>query len=108
MIEDEAASGTDHVEKQMILNHKAAIEWMVEVAGVEPLRIRSSLLRNLHALVMENQVGDRADEGRVRTRPVLIGGSTFIPLAIPQQIEECLTQVALVADAITDPFEQSF
>ena len=108
LIEDEAASGKDHVEKQMILNHKAAIEWMVEVAGVEPLRIRSSLLRNLHALVMENQVGDRADEGRVRTRPVLIGGSTFIPLAIPQQIEECLTQVALVADAITDPFEQSF
>lgn len=108
LVEDMAASGKGPVEKQMILNHKAAIEWVVGVVGDGPPRIRASLLCNLHALLMENLVGDPADEGRVRSRPVQIGGSTFIPLAIPQQIQECLTQVALVADAITDPFEQSF
>lgn len=108
LIEDTVAAGKGHVEKQMILNHKAAIEWIVGIVSDGPPRIRASLLCNLHALLMENLVGDPADEGRVRSRPVQIGGSTFIPLAIPQQIQECLTQVALVADAITDPFEQSF
>jgi Fic family protein len=108
LVDETAAAGKNRAERQMILNHKAAIEWLVEEAGAESLPLRSSLLRNLHALLMQNLVGDPADEGRVRARPVQIGGSTFIPLAVPQQIEECLTQVALTADAIADPFEQAF
>lgn len=107
LVEDIPAAGKDQVERQMILNHKAAIEWVVEEVSDAPLRIRAPLLRNLHAMLMQNLVGDPADEGRVRTRPVQISGSTFIPLAIPQQIEEFLTQVALTADAVEDPFEQS-
>lgn len=38
----------------------------------------------------------------------MIAGSTYVPLAAPQLLEECLTQVALTAEAIDDPFEQSF
>lgn len=107
LVEGTAAPGKDLLEKQMILNHKAAIEWIVEEVGATPPpRVSSRLLRNLHALLMENLLGDPADEGRVRSRPVQIRSATFVPLALPQQIEECLTQVALVADAIRDPFEQ--
>lgn len=108
LFSDTPASGAERLERQMILNHKAAIEWMVEEVSAGPLRLRAPVLRNLHALLMQNLVGDPADEGRVRSRPVQIHGSTFIPLAVPQQVEECLSQVALTADAIVDPFEQSF
>lgn len=55
--------------------------------------------------MLDNLVGDSSDVGRVRRRPVIIGGSAFIPLDVPQQLEECLTQLARLADAISDPFE---
>lgn len=109
LLDGTPAPGKDLLEKQMILNHKAAIEWIVEEVGVStPPRLGAPWLRNLHALLMENLLGDAADEGRIRMKPVQIRGSTFVPLAVPQLIEECLSQVVLVADAITDPFEQSF
>lgn len=109
LLDGTPAPGKEVPEKQMILNHKAAIEWIVEEVGAAtPPRLVAPWLRNLHALLMENLLGDSADEGRIRARPVQIHSSTFIPLAVPQLLEECLSQVALVADAITDPFEQSF
>jgi Fic family protein len=82
---------------------------MVEEASeAAPRRLHASTLRNLHALLAHNLLGDPSDEGRVRTRTVHIHGSTFVPLDVPPQVEECLTQIALTAAAIDDAFEQSF
>ena len=107
--EGAAAHGKEAAERQMILNHKQAIEWLVEgVADAPPLRLDVRMLRGLHAQLAHNLLGDPVDEGRVRARPVLIAGSTFIPLDVPQLIEECLTQVIRTAAAIDDPFEQAF
>lgn len=109
VLEGREAEGKALMERQMIVNHKDAIEWMVEEASdPAPVRLRAATLRNLHALLAHNLLGDPADEGRVRARTVHIHGSTFVPLDVPQQIEECLTQIALTAAAIDDPFEQSF
>ncbi len=109
VLEGHEAEGKALAERQMIVNHKDAIEWMVEEASdAAPRRLNASTLRNLHALLAHNLLGDPADEGRVRTRTVHIHGSTFVPLDVPQQVEECLTQIALTAAAIEDPFEQSF
>lgn len=100
------ASGHDAEESQMLLNHKAAIEFLVESAT--SLSIDRRTILNLHALLAENLLGDPAAGGRLRKSPVAIGGSSYLPLAIPQTIEECFHQIALVASQIEDPFEQSF
>jgi len=109
VLEGREAEGKALLDRQMIVNHKAAIEWMVEEAG-DPAsrRFDASTLRNLHALLADNLLSDPSDKGRVRARTVYIHGSTFVPLDVPQQVEECLTQIALTAAAIDDPFEQSF
>ena len=63
----------------MILNHKTAIELLVDQAG-----------------------------GRLRRIPVGIGGTVYHPLEVPQLIEESFEQILDTVVAITDPFEQAF
>lgn len=99
------ASGHDARETQMVLNHKAAIEMLVEDAlriGFDPMTFR-----NLHALLSDNLLPDPHAGGRLRVRPVEISGSVFVPLAVPSAIEECFRTVLAKADAIPDPFEQA-
>jgi hypothetical protein len=98
--------GKDAKETQMILNHKGAIEYLVEEA--ERIAFDLHTIRNLHALLSENLMGDPADEGRVRIGAVKVAGTAYRPLEIPSVIEECLRQVLHTAQAIEDPFEQSF
>jgi hypothetical protein len=100
------SQGKDVKETQMILNHKGAIEYLVEEA--EHIAFNLHTIRNLHALLSENLMGDPADSGRVRLGPVGIKGTVYRPLEIPSQIEECLRQLLHTAQAIKDPFEQSF
>ena len=101
-----AAEGKDLLETQMILNHKAAIEYLVD--GAEDLRIDPATLMNLHAILMDNLMGNAMDEGRLRTSSVNIHGTVYVPLAVPPLIEECFRQILHLAWAIEDPFEQSF
>jgi hypothetical protein len=49
-----------------------------------------------------------SDSGRLRSRPVLIGGTVFHPLEVPQRIEACFIENLRKAEAIADPFEQAF
>jgi DNA-binding Lrp family transcriptional regulator len=102
----EAAEGKDAAEAQMILNHKAAIEFLVQSAA-EITFDRTTVL-NLHALLAENLLGDPEAPGRLRTRGVGITGTVFHPLGVPQQIAECFEQILATAAAIRDPFEQAF
>lgn len=102
----EAADEKDAAEAQMILNHKSAIEMLVD--GVSQVGFDRHTILNLHALLSENLLGDPAAGGRLRTTAVDIGGSVFHPLEVPQLIEECFDQVLNTAAAVLDPFEQSF
>jgi hypothetical protein len=90
----------------MILNHKAAIEMLVE--DVEDVRFDRRTILGLHGLLSENLVGGRHNEGRLRTALVKITDSPFIPLGIPQKIEEHFDLLLRNAEAIPDPFEQAF
>jgi Fic family protein len=101
------AEGKDAKETQMILNHKAAIELLVEENG-DDIGINRYTLLNLHALLSENLMADPEASGRLRRRPVDIGGSAYTPTAIPQVIEECLNLIIAKAAAIGDPFERAF
>ena len=96
----------DAWQAQMILNHKAAIEFLVQ--GVDEVGLDRATFLILHALLSEDLLTDADASGRLRRRPVDISGSVFVPLAIPQMIEECFEDVLAKAQAIADPFEQAF
>lgn len=102
----QAAQGKAAIETQMILNHKTAIELLVENAGTAALN-RYTLM-NLHSALSENLLPNAADEGRIRQHAVDIGQSVYRPLSAPQQIDEMLDRLLDKANQITDPFEQSF
>lgn len=100
------ASGKATLETQMILNHKAAIELLVE--NIDQAGFDRFTLMNLHSMLAENLLPNPADEGRVRQHAVNIGQSVYRPLATPQQIDEAMDILLDKVDRIDDPFEQSF
>ena len=102
----EAAEGKDAQEAQMILNHKAAIEMLVDQA--EDTGFNRYTFLNLHALLADNLLADPDSIGALRRVPVGINRSTYHPLEIPQLIEECFNQILDTAATINDPFEQAF
>lgn len=101
----EVASGKNLFETQMILNHKAAIEFLVESADETGFDRRTIL--NLHAMLSDNLLGNSAASGRLRAIPIGITKSVYEPLAIPQLIDEIFGQILGIANEIKDPFEQS-
>jgi Fic family protein len=101
-----AASGKDLKETQMILNHKAAIEFLINSA--ETTGINRFTILNLHTLLSDNLMPNPAASGRLRTFSVGISHSTYLPIAIPQVIEECFDLLIAKASSIKDPFEQAF
>ena len=102
----QVAQGKDAQETQMILNHKAAIEMLIE--DVEQVGFDAFTFQNLHAVLSQNLLRDEAACGRLRRRPVEISGTVFQPLAMPQVLEDCFRLLLQKADAISDPFEQAF
>lgn len=102
----EAATGKDARETQMILNHKRAIEYLVD--GADEVGYDIHTFQNLHALLSENLLADPGASGKLRARVVEISGTVFRPLAIPQQLDEFFRIVLEKAAAIADPFEQAF
>ena len=100
------AEGKHAAEAQMILNHKKAIELLVEDA--EEIDFNRLTFLNLHAALSENLLGEARDEGRLRARMVHITGTTYTPIAIPQKLEELFDLLLARAREIPDPFEQAF
>ena len=102
----EEAEGKGPLDAQMILNHKDAIEFLVDAA--DDIGFDRYTLLNLHALLAQNLLADPSAPGRLRYIVVGIERSVFHPLEVPQLIEECFDQVLATASAIVDPFEQAF
>lgn len=101
-----SAEGKDVRETQMILNHKAAIELLVEHA--DEIGFNRYTIRNLHALLADNLLSDPQAAGHLREIPVGIGGTVYIPSALPQLVQECFDKILETAGRIQDPFEQAF
>jgi hypothetical protein len=102
----QAAEGKDAFETQMILNHKQAIEYLV----LDPAhaRLDAETLIALHAFLSDGLMADPASVGRIRRRAVEIGDSVYLPVALPQRLEELFGIVVQMAAEINDPFEQAF
>jgi fido (protein-threonine AMPylation protein) len=90
----------------MILNHKHAIELLVDQA--DEIGFNCYTVLNLHALLAEDLLADPRSAGRLRSIAVGIGGTVFHPLDAPDVIEDCFNRLLASASAIRDPFEQAF
>ncbi|MDF3054344.1 MAG: Fic family protein [Gammaproteobacteria bacterium] len=94
------------VETRMILNHKDAIELLVQ--SPERIGFNRYTILNLHAALAHDLLPDADGEGRLRIFSVGISQSVYIPLAIPQAIAEHFDIILDKAARIINPFEQAF
>lgn len=101
-----SAQGKAAIETQMILNHKSAIELLVE--NIDTADFNRYTLMNIHSALSENLLPNPSDEGRIRQHAVDIGKSVYRPLSVPVQIEDTLDVLLKKANQISDAFEQSF
>jgi hypothetical protein len=76
-----ATEGKDARKTQMILNHKRAVELLVQDAA--QVGFNRYTLLNLHAALAENLLADPAAAGRLRQIAVGIDGSVLHPLESP-------------------------
>lgn len=101
-----SAQGKATIETQMILNHKSAIELLVD--NIDSAEFNRYTLMNIHSALSENLLPNPADEGRIRQHAVDISQSVYRPLSALVQIEEALDVLLNKANQISDAFEQSF
>jgi len=99
------APGRDPRKAQMVRNHRDAIEFLVENADETGFDRRALL--NLHAVLASEPLPDPFDAGRLRTVPVGIGHSTYLPQTVPQIVEKAFAELLARLAAIDDPFEQA-
>lgn len=97
--------GRTDTETQMVLNHKSAIEHLVNERG--PLTFDPVTIRNIHALLSQNLLADSSARGSLRTREVRISGTRYIPLGNPDRIRLAFDHLLQKAATIEDPFEAS-
>lgn len=102
----EIAVGKNASEAQMILNHKDAIEYIIN--SIDEPQINSQEIYSIHALLSENLLGDPSASGRLRSIAVRISGSTYEPLENQHILKESFDIFIKKLNCIIDPFEQSF
>ena len=102
----EEVAGKDRKEALMILNHKEAIQYVVD--NLDEIGLGRADLFAIHALLSDGLLADPAMSGRPRTMAVGISHSSYRPLDDAVTIAEEFDIVAAKAAQITDPFEQSF
>jgi Fic family protein len=98
--------GKGALETQMILNHKDAIEYLVR--DPKHASLTTGTVITLHAFLSDGLMADPSACGRIRSRAVEIGGSVYLPVALPQRLEMLFGIVIQTAAEIHDPFEQAF
>lgn len=90
----------------MLLNHKAAIEFLVD--SVPTLGLGAGLLQNMHALLMHDLLPDTRSLGAIRTKLVNISGTPYVPLQVPQLLREMFELVVAKAQQVRNPVEAAF
>jgi Fic family protein len=94
------------IDALMLLNHKAAIEFVVE--DVPHYGLTAAVVRNLHAILMQGLLPNSEALGRVREKVVNITDSVYLPLQLPQLLEELLGHLIATARQIKNPVEAAF
>ena len=101
-----SASGKVYEESVMIVNHKEAIEFLIENA--EEITLDPFTIRNIHALLSQDLLFNQNAVGNIRQLEVKVGKSAYLPLNNPHKLAEYFALLLHKANIINDPFEQSF
>ncbi|SIQ05859.1 Fic/DOC family protein [Rhizobium sp. RU20A] len=99
------ATGHDLEEATMILNHKHAIDELIENVG-RPV-LDQKFASRIHAMLLRDLISPE-DLGRVRGNSVRIQGSSYRPEGDAYQLSSDLGQLLWKAEQVEDPFEASF
>ena len=90
----------------MLLNHKSAIEFMVDAVPTEGITV--PVIVDLQAKLMRDLLRDARDIGSIRRRVVNIDGSVYTPSSIPSLLEETLNAIVDKVRNIRNPVEAAF
>ncbi len=90
----------------MLLNHKEAIEFMVDAVPTDGITV--PVIVDLQAKLMKDLLKDSRDIGSIRRRVVNIDGSVYSPSNIPALLEETLTSIVDKVRQIYNPIEAAF
>ena len=90
----------------MLLNHKDAIEFMVDAVPTEGITV--PVIVDLQAKLMRDLLKDSRDIGSIRRRVVNIDGSVYVPSNIPTLLEETLQSIIDKVCHIRNPVEAAF
>lgn len=90
----------------MLLNHKSAIEFMVDAVPTEGITV--PVIVDLQAKLMKDLLKDSRDIGSIRRRVVNIDGSVYSPSNIPTLLQETLESIVDKVRHIRNPVEAAF
>lgn len=101
----EPGEGKSVAETQMILNHQAAIDFLI---GIKSKRMTLETILQLHAILSKNLLADPKACGQLRSSTVRIENSVYYPLDSSEAIRKYFERIVNTVNAIDNPFEQSF
>jgi Fic family protein len=96
----------DDLDATMLLNHKEAIEFMVD--AVPEYGISTAVVRNIQSLLMQGLLEKADSMGAIRTTVVNITNSVYLPTQVPTLLEEILGIVIEKSRHIKNPVEAAF
>ena len=101
--EQETAAGKTKDEASMLLNHKIALDFLLEHPGyIQPLTL--STIENIHSILIKD-----LDIGRnIRNHRVGISGTNYKPLDNDFQIKEALNDMCSVINQRENAFDKAF
>jgi Fic family protein len=99
-------AGTLDEDTLMLLNHKNAIEYMVDAVPTEGITVH--VVVDLQAKLMQDLLKDSRDIGSIRRRMVSIDSSVYSPSNIPTLLEETLKSILHKVRHISNPVEAAF
>jgi hypothetical protein len=96
----------DDLDATMLLNHKEAIEFMVD--AVPAYGITVPVVRNVQSLLMQGLLANLSSLGAIRRTVVNITDTVYVPTQMPSLLEEMLGHVVEKARYIKNPVEAAF
>jgi Fic family protein len=99
-------SSNDDLDATMLLNHKEAIEFIVD--AVPTYGITVPVVRNIQSILMNGLLANPASLGAIRRIVVNISDTVYLPTQVPALLDEMLSAIVEKARAIKNPVECAF
>jgi prophage maintenance system killer protein len=103
---EQGRSPGDDRDSMMLLNHKEAIEFLVDAVPLEGITL--PVVRNLQSVLMRDLLPDPADLGAIRNRIVNIQDSVYVPNQAPTVLEETLATIVEKSRSTKNVVEAAF